>query len=408
MKILHTSDWHLGHVLFGRRRYEAFEAFLLWLAETIHQQQVDVLLIAGDVFDTSIPSNRAQQLYYRFLGSVAASSCRHVVVVAGNHDSPSFLNAPRELLKALNVHVLGHCSENLDDEVLLLQDAAGQPALIVCAVPYLRDRDIRRVEPGETVEDKGRKLLEGISQHYADVAARAEALRQATGLPLPIIATGHLFVAGGQLGDSQAMRDLYVGSLGQVSAAVFPTTFDYVALGHLHIPQTVAGLAHIRYCGSPLPMGFAEARQQKTVCLAEFSGRSLQVTSLKVPCFQRLEQLRGDWPALTACLQAYPADVAIWLEVLYEGEDLLSDLRRRVEQLIEGTALEVLCVRNSRITARVLERTHEQEALADLRVSEVFERCLVAHAVTAQQRPELLLAFEQTLRSLQQNDPRAD
>jgi len=98
MKILHTSDWHIGRTLYGRKRYEEFEAFLVWLAGTIIQEQVDVLLVAGDVFDTSAPSNRAQELYYRFLCRIAASSCRHVVVTAGNHDSPSFLNAPRELL----------------------------------------------------------------------------------------------------------------------------------------------------------------------------------------------------------------------------------------------------------------------------------------------------------------------
>jgi DNA repair protein SbcD/Mre11 len=100
MKLLHTSDWHIGRTLFGRKRYDEFEAFLTWLAETIQHKEIDALLVAGDVFDTSAPSNRAQELYYRFLCRVAASSCRHVVVVAGNHDSPSFLNAPKELLPA--------------------------------------------------------------------------------------------------------------------------------------------------------------------------------------------------------------------------------------------------------------------------------------------------------------------
>ena len=125
MKILHTSDWHLGRTLYGRKRYQEFEAFLCWLAETIDQEQVDVLLVAGDVFDTSTPSNRAQELYYRFLCHVATSSCGHVVVIAGNHDSPSFLNAPKELLKALNVHVIGSVTENREDEVLLLRNQDG-------------------------------------------------------------------------------------------------------------------------------------------------------------------------------------------------------------------------------------------------------------------------------------------
>ena len=120
MKILHTSDWHIGRNLYGRKRYEEFEAFLAWMVETIEREKIDVLLVAGDIFDTTTPSNRAQGLYYRFLNRVAASACRHVVVTAGNHDSPSFLDAPKELLEALNVHVIGSVAENLEEEVLVL------------------------------------------------------------------------------------------------------------------------------------------------------------------------------------------------------------------------------------------------------------------------------------------------
>lgn len=102
--------------------------------------------MAGDVFDSSAPSNRAQELYYRFLCRVAASSCRHIVVVAGNYDSPSFLNAPQELLKALDVHVVGSSTAFLEDEMLVLCNEQDAPELIVCAVPYLRDPDIHVAE----------------------------------------------------------------------------------------------------------------------------------------------------------------------------------------------------------------------------------------------------------------------
>ena len=107
--------------------------------------------MAGDVFDSSTPSNRAQELYYRFLCRVAASSCRHVVVIAGNHDSPSFLDATRDLLRALVIHVVGSASADPEDEVLVLRNAQDNPELIVCAVPYLRDRDIREARAGESV-----------------------------------------------------------------------------------------------------------------------------------------------------------------------------------------------------------------------------------------------------------------
>ena len=266
MKILHTSDWHLGRTLYGRKRYEEFEAFLAWLAETIQQNEIDALLVAGDVFDTSAPSNRAQELYYRFLCRIAASSCRHVVVIAGNHDSPSFLNAPRELLKVLDVHVIGSASEVPEDEVLALRNELDAPELIVCAVPYLRDRDIRVSEAGESVEDKERKLIDGIRNHYAVVAALAEQKREELGVDIPIVAMGHLFTAGGQTVDGDGVRELYVGSLAHVTAGIFPACFNYLALGHLHIPQKVSGSETIRYSGSPLPMGFGEAKQWKSVC----------------------------------------------------------------------------------------------------------------------------------------------
>jgi exonuclease SbcD len=202
-----------------------------WLAETIQQNEIDALLVAGDVFDTSAPSNRAQELYYRFLCRVAASSCRHVVVVAGNHDSPSFLNAPKELLKALDVHVVGSSTSSPEDEVLVLCNEQDAPELIVCAVPYLRDRDIRVAEAGESVEDKERKLIEGIRTHYAAVAALAEQKREELGVDIPIVGTGHLFTAGGQTVDGDGVRELYVGSLAHVTAGIFPACFNYLALG---------------------------------------------------------------------------------------------------------------------------------------------------------------------------------
>ncbi|MFO7704906.1 MAG: exonuclease subunit SbcD, partial [Halopseudomonas sp.] len=276
MNILHTSDWHIGRTLYGRKRYDEFEAFLTWLAQTIEDHAVEALLVAGDIFDTSAPSNRAQALYYRFLCRVAGSACRHVVVIAGNHDSPSFLNAPKELLKALDVHVIGSATPDPQDEVLVLRDQQGVVELMVCAVPYLRDRDIRTVAPGESVEDKEQKMLDGIRTHYAAVVSAAQQQRQACAATVPLVGMGHLFTAGGQTIDGDGVRELYVGSLAHVTAGIFPSSLDYVALGHLHVPQKVGGLEIIRYSGSPLPMGFGEAKQQKSVCLVSFAQHAEQ------------------------------------------------------------------------------------------------------------------------------------
>ena len=409
LRLLHTSDWHIGRTLYGRKRYEEFEAFLTWLAETIQQNRIDALLVSGDVFDTSAPSNRAQELYYRFLCRVAASVCGHVVVVAGNHDSPSFLNAPKELLKALDVHVVGSTTENTEDEVLVLRNDQDAPELIVCAVPYLRDRDIRVAEAGESVEDKERKMIEGIRNHYATVAALAEQKREELGADIPIVGTGHLFTAGGQTVDDDGVRELYVGSLAHVTAGIFPASFDYLALGHLHMPQKVNGSETIRYSGSPLPMGFGEAKQQKSVCQVEFHSTAASVQLIDVPVFQELECVTGDWDAISSrILELSAMDFQGWIEVIYKGDEVIGDLRTRLEAVICGTQMEVLRIKNNRIIDRVLGQIHEEETLDDLNVNDVFERCLAANDVPEDLRSELLRAYQETVSSLYEDDVQAE
>ena len=409
MKLLHTSDWHLGRTLYGRRRYEEFAAFLHWLAEVIAGQGVEALLVAGDVFDTSTPGNRAQELYYRFLCRVAASCCRHVVVIAGNHDSPSFLAAPKELLRALDIHVIGMIGERPEDEVLVLKDRDGRPELIVCAVPFLRDRDIRLAEPGESLEDKDRRLIEGIRGHYADVADAAERRRQELGADIPVVAMGHLFTAGGRTADNDGVRELYVGSLAHVPAGIFSPVFDYLALGHLHVPQKVGGSPTARYSGSPLPMGFGEAGQQKSLCLLRCSGRAIAVEQLPVPPFQRLERLRGNWRQLAAGIAGLAASgESIWLEVVYEGAELAGDLRRHLSEAVAGTAIEILRVKNLRVIEQAMGRTDAEETLGDLQPEEVFDRCLKLHDVPEEQAFGLRLAHREIVATLAAEDLRAE
>lgn len=285
LTILHTSDWHLGRRLYGRMRYDEFEAFLSWLQDAISTQKVDVLIVAGDIFDTMTPSNRAQALYYEFLGKVSKSCCQHIVIVAGNHDSPTFLDAPSNVLKFLNVHVIGTACEDLNDEVLVLDAADGTPHCIIAAVPYLRDRDVRSSSAGESADSKDANVIKGIRAHYDEVASIAKAkqakLAEVHQRHIPIIATGHLFAAGGTTTEDDGVRELYVGSLGKISADMFDEGFDYVALGHLHVPQRVGGCEHIRYSGSPIAMGFGEAKQQKQVLLVQFGAVENDVSNQK-------------------------------------------------------------------------------------------------------------------------------
>lgn len=401
MRLLHTSDWHLGRSLYNRKRYDEFAAFLDWLIETINQQQVDALLVAGDIFDTGTPSNRAQELYYNFLRNIGQTCCRHVVIVAGNHDSPSFLNAPRDLLKTLDIHVIGSIPENPSDELLLLNTPEGTPELIVCAIPYLRDRDIRIAEAGESISDKQSKLVEGIRNHYATLGELAEQQRNQTGLAIPIVATGHLFTAGGKTQEGDGVRDLYIGSLAHVHSNTFPACIDYLALGHLHVPQRVNGAEHMRYSGSPLPMGFGEAHQQKSVCLVEFEGYTPDVQLLPVPVFQPMEQIRGDLNAIQNRLGELASTThPIWLEILYGSTEVIGNLREQLEAMTTDTCLEILRIRNLKAVTTTLQQTAPSELLEELDVTEVFQRCMTANNVPEEQQPDLLNAYQEILYTL--------
>lgn len=409
MRIIHTSDWHLGHTLYGRKRYEEHEAFLNWLANLLTREKIDLLLVAGDVFDNTTPNNRVQEMYYHFLCQVAGSSCRHVVIIGGNHDSPSFLQAPRELLRYLQVYVVANPGDNLDDEILVLKNPAGEAEIIVCAVPYLRDRDIRSVEGGESLGDKEIKLVEGIRDHYHQVVRRAQEIRDSMPQMVPLVAMGHLFAAGGASVKGDGVRELYVGTLAQVGTDVFPAVIDYLALGHLHSPQTLGGQDKYRYSGAPLAMGFAEAGRPKQVCMIEFNSEKPDITSIPIPLFQAIICIRGDWPQIEARLNDLKSqEASAWLEIVYEGREIISDLHERVEDIIAGTKLEKLRAVSLRQWEEQVHLAGTGEILAELDAYEVFARCMEAYGLEAELRPELMALYREVIISLATEDSEAE
>lgn len=408
MKILHTSDWHIGSTLYGRKRYDESERFLHWLVETIKNQSIETLLVSGDIFDTSTPSNTAQELYYRFLNEVSKTTCRHVIVTGGNHDSPSFLDAPKALLKAFNVYVVGSAAEREEDEVLVLKDVHNNPEVIVCAVPFLRDRDIRQSSEGESYRDKENRLVKGIILHYQKVYEEACKQRNNLDKSLPIIGMGHLFIAGSSIykrsGEVNGERDLYVGSLGQVSADRLPT-FDYFALGHLHIPQKVAGCKNIRYSGSPMAMNFDEIHQQKSVVLIDIDDQHIDVQTIPVPAFRQFEQIKGDWDSIEASLRRLEEEsFAGWVEVIYEGQEAIGNLRERVYKLVENTSIEVLKIQNTMLFNAVMKQYEKEVELQDLNPADVFDQCLIDHGIPDDQKIVLKGLFSEVCRQISEAD----
>lgn len=399
--MLHTSDWHLGHMLYKRRRDDEFAAFLAWLEKVVREYGVDALLIAGDVFDTPIPGTCAQKMYYDFLGRIARSGVRHVVITAGNHDSPTFLTAPAGLLSSFNIHVIGSAPENLADEIRVLRDAAGCAEMIVCAVPYLRERDLRAAVPGESGEERDARLLAGLRAHYSGIAQAAEKLRAEAGGNIPIVAMGHLFAAGSETQEGDGTRELYVGNLGRAPADIFGGEFDYVALGHIHKPQCVGGQNTRRYSGSPLPMSFGENDAQKSVIIARFADRAPELEIVPVPRFRHMERICGNRAAILARInelrqQAPNVGDEIWVEVRHDGSEAPLDLNERAQELAEGTRLEILCVKQGAPAGRRRE-WEEERGLDELDAEEIFARLLDARDVEEDKREECVLAFKELL-----------
>jgi exonuclease SbcD len=404
MRILHTSDWHLGRSLMLLKRHNELSTFLDWLLQTIEEREIEALIVAGDIFDNTTPGTTVQELYYRFLGQASKTCCRNIVIVAGNHDSPTLLDAPSQILKSINVHVVGTPGAAPEEETIILKNPAGEPRAIVCAVPYLRDRDIRRVTPGETIEDKATALKKVVGQHYADVYATAEQLRQQLG-DLPLIATGHLFTAGGQTVEGDGVRELYVGTIAHVGSEIFPAGIDYVALGHLHAPQKVGGHEHIRYSGAPIAMNFCEAKQQKKVVLVEFTGRRPQIEEIAVPCFQPLEKICGDLDHLRGRIgQLVGENSNAWLEIEYTGDMMVPNLDEQINSAIAGSQLKVTRIINRNSLPLRLTGDDTPQSLEGMSEEDVFDYCLKARNVPEEQHSELKQAYREIINSIIEND----
>lgn len=405
MKVLHTSDWHLGKSLFGEKRYDEHEKFLDWLIGIINDEKIDLLIVSGDVFDTVTPSNRATELYYSFLYRTKNTSCRNVIITGGNHDSPSFLAAPMELLKHLDIHVVPDIS-NEDSEIIEIRNGYSKPELIVCAVPYLKDRDVRISNPGESSGDKESNLLEGIRCHYSAIHEKARVLKEKH--KVPVISTGHLFTKNGITIKDDGVRNLYIGSLAAVDGSIFPDFIDYAALGHLHVPQTVKGKENIRYSGSPIPMGFNEIHQQKKVIVAEFGDSLKSIKEISVPLFRKLISVKGDREEIFRQIEeiknAGDNELDVWVELLAKGFESTASLYDAAREIGENKKFKILKMSNIDERVTVISPLEESETLELLEPVDVFDRLLQEKNVGEDHRDGLKSAFEALVGEIEHED----
>jgi DNA repair protein SbcD/Mre11 len=392
MKILHTSDWHLGQKFLSNDREEEHRRALLWLAETVQTEQADALIVAGDVFDIGNPPHYARRLYYDFLTRMLKSPCRHIVITGGNHDSPSMLNAPRDLLRALNVHVVGAATGHIEDEIVELRNDAGQLEAVVAAVPFLRDGDLRASVAGEGAADRMEQIKKAILQHYHAAGEYCEQYRHQN---VPLIAAGHLYATGALASDKQ--DNIYIGNMENMDARQFPAVFDYVALGHIHRAQAVGKLPHVWYSGSLIPLSFSETKDDKVALSVSFEGKKLsEVKPLPVPLFRRLKTIQGSIEEVESALQKFAAkpdrDLTPWVEIIVDSEQFIPQLDARLHEFSKGMNLEMLKIRLNRPAAQ----SDALQSVVDLHTlspAEVFEQRCRQFAADEAERADLMAAF---------------
>ncbi|MGI9244037.1 MAG: exonuclease subunit SbcD [Verrucomicrobiales bacterium] len=335
-RVLHTADWHLGKLLGDHSREEEHARFLEFLLGTILDGEVDVLVVAGDIFDSANPPQSALGQYYDFLARLYSASACSVVIVAGNHDSPGQLESPQDVLKTLRTTIVGRVQ---DDPIVMLPDRESA-RLAVAAIPFLRDRDLRSGQMGEGADAIRGALVAGIAERYADAGARV------ADLGVPALATGHLTVLGSAAADSE--RDIHVGGLGAVGAKMFPEEFDYVALGHLHRPQACGGNEIVRYSGSPIPLSFSEAGDRKEIRLLDFDQAGLVgQQAIEIPLARRLVQLRvrrAELEEALAKVEPGAGGLRTWVEAVIEGPVSGEDLLGTIKDLTAGQEFDVVRV----------------------------------------------------------------
>jgi exonuclease SbcD len=400
MRLLHTSDWHLGQTLHGYDRLHEHQLFLDWLLQTLLAEDIDTLLIAGDVYDNANPSAASQKQLYRFLRQARdAAPHLNIVIIAGNHDSPGRLEAPGPLLEEHAVTLIGQVGRDasgvidVDGLVRPLLRRNGEVAAWCLAVPFLRPGDVPRTEDTEN------PYAAGVAALYRQALECALA-RRAPGQA--IVALGHCHMTGAaQSADSE--RRIVIGGSEALPASLFGPEIAYAALGHLHLAQQVGKAAHVRYSGSPLPMSFSETNYRHQVLCIDLDGeQAAEITPLPVP--RAVDMLRiPPQPAplaevleMLAALPEASDAPAPYVEVRIALEQAEPGLRARIESALAGRHARLARIDTVLPRRRTAEFDPPPEQLAQLQPDDLFQR-LYRQKFDADAPPDQMAAFAELM-----------
>lgn len=425
IRLIHTADWHLGNTMHDTDRSGEQRDFLQWLRRTVSENDVDALVVSGDVFDVNNPSNEAKKMYYSFLASLLDTDCRNVIVVGGNHDSGDMLDTTKEVFDALNIHVIGKIGERtIPDLVFELPGKDGECIALCAAIPYLRESVLRKYYEA-SYERAGQEVPSGsewdtdeakfndraYGELYQQLLQEIEARK--AGRDMPVIVTGHLYAAGleGRYGDIEkavgaADQDREIvtddgvlqldvrGKLGKVHSNIFPKEFSYVALGHIHYQTRVGGEERIRYSGSPFVMGFEDANIPRCVLQVDLDSAESEnnvpvVEQLEVPKTNLYRRITGSREEILRKIKELAEQLRngedassyenIFLEIMYETADR-AYLESAIEELKLPGQMKILHWKRKRddVDHYGVFREYSMTQMKELSVEEVAESLIRA------------------------------
>lgn len=381
MKILHTADWHIGQLFHEFDRTSEHQQFLNWLVLTLENEQIDVLLVSGDVFDISNPSATSIRMFYSFLNKATKTNPNlQIIITAGNHDSASRLESPKPLFESSNVHIIGLVEKdvagNIDYEKLLIpiHDASKNIKTWCLAIPFLRMGDY------PNLSNCANPYTEGVTMLYKEAFEYASSKKQDG---QTIIAMGHLHTHHAEISDLDRTERLIMGGVECIPASAFHQDLKYVALGHIHKAQRIGGKEHIRYSGSPLPMSFSELNYKHQVIVFELDNEVSNLKSLEIPVFvplQRIPLSPKPLHEVVDLLEQLPEvdkslAIAPYLEVRVLLDKPEPALRHKIETALVGKNVKLAKI-DVKYPASTEQATEfiTQEKLSELQPQDVFKK----------------------------------
>ena len=373
MKLLHTSDWHVGKTIRGASRSDEHIAVLAEIAQIAARDEVDLVIVAGDLFDSAAPSAEAERIVYRALLDLADTGAR-VAVIAGNHDNPRRLRAVAPLLRLGQVHVVAEPTRPDDGGVIELRTRDGADVRLAM-LPFVSKRGIVRAK-----HLLAKQAFENVQDYRERLRLLIQRLCEPFHLDTVNVLTTHAFVLGGEAGGGERLAHLVEEYA--ITAQSFPMSIGYGALGHLHRPQSVRHPLH--YCGSPLQIDFGEAEQVKQVNVVTLEpGIPADVRAVRLTAGRPLRTLTGTLEELTSV----SVDDDAWLKVVVQGPGR-AGLAQTVRELLGPGVVDVRvespgsAVRKRRLDHRnrspqeVFGEYLEHENIEDRRVRDLFGELL--------------------------------